>query len=216
MAKQVHTIEIISDVSCPWCIIGYRALQQALDELDANADVKLTWRAFELNPNMPTEGQNKDEHLQQKYGLTPEQGQANRQNLIDRGKSVGYDFVFPENGRVYNTFNAHRLIHWAASYGLQTQLKLALFDLYFQQGGNPDDDEQLLKCVELVGLPVDKAQVFLDTDDSVKEVRAEQALTQKQGISAVPAFILDDKYLISGGQPKETFINALNELRSQP
>lgn len=214
MTTPKHTIEVISDVSCPWCIIGYRALQQALDELDINADVKLTWRAFELNPNMPEEGQAKDEHLQQKYGLTPQQGQANRQNLIDRGKSVGYDFVFPENGRVYNTFNAHRLIHWAASFGLQTEFKLALFDLYFQQGGNPNDESQLLECVELVGLPADKARDFLATDEGVKEVRAEQELTQKQGISAVPAFIFDNKYLISGGQPKETFIQALNDLKA--
>ena len=132
MSKTAHTIEIISDVSCPWCVIGYGALSQALDELNAHDDFKLTWRAFELNPNMPAQGQNKDEHLQQKYGLTPEQGKANRQNLIDRGKSVAYEFIFPENGRVYNTFNAHRLIHWAADFDLQTELKLALFDLYFQ------------------------------------------------------------------------------------
>lgn len=214
MSKASHTIEIISDVSCPWCVIGYRALVQALDEMEAHDEFKLSWRAFELNPNMPPEGQNKDEHLQQKYGLTPQQGKANRQNLIDRGKSVDYDFNFPEKGRVYNTFNAHRLIHWAAEYGLQTELKLALFDLYFQQGGNPNDDDQLLVCVKSVGLPVGKAREILNSDEGEREVRAEQALTQQQGVSAVPAFILDNKYLISGGQPKEAFIDAINELKN--
>ena len=215
MSNTTHTIEIVSDVSCPWCIIGYRALHQALDELNAHDDVKLTWRAFELNPNMPAEGQNKDEHLQQKYGLTPEQGQGNRQNLIDRGKSVDYDFIFPENGRVYNTFNAHRLIHWAAEFDLQTELKLALFDLYFQQGGNPSDDEELLVKVEAVGLPVDAARKLLNSEEGIAEVRAEQQLNQQQGITAVPAFILDNQYLISGGQPKDVFINALTELKSK-
>lgn len=215
MSKTVHTIEIISDVSCPWCVIGYRALQQALDELNIHDEVKLTWRAFELNPNMPAEGQNKDEHLQEKYGLTLEQGQSNRQNLIDRGKSVDYDFIFPENGRVYNTFNAHRLIHWAFDFGLQTELKLALFDLYFQQGGNPSDDEELLAKVEAVGLPADAARKLLNSEEGVSEVRAEQQLNQQQGISAVPAFILDNQTLISGGQPKEVFINALKELKEQ-
>lgn len=215
MAKASHTIEIISDVSCPWCVIGYRALVQALDEMEAHDEFKLSWRAFELNPNMPPEGQNKDEHLQQKYGLTPQQGKANRQNLIDRGKSVDYDFNFSEKGRVYNTFNAHRLIHWAAEYGLQTELKLALFDLYFQQGGNPNDDDQLLVCVKSVGLPVGKAREILNSDEGEREVRAEQALTQQQGVSAVPAFILDNKYLISGGQPKEAFIDAINELKNK-
>lgn len=215
MTNSPHTIEIISDVSCPWCVIGYRALEQALNELEAFDEFKLSWRAFELNPNMPPEGQNKDEHLQQKYGLTPQQSKANRQNLIDRGKSVGYDFNFPEEGRVYNTFNAHRLIHWAAEHDLQTELKLAMFDLYFQQGGNPNDDDQLLACVKSVGLSVDNASMILNSNQGEREVRAEQALTQQQGVSAVPAFILDNKYLISGGQPKEAFVNVINEVRKE-
>lgn len=215
MTNTVHTIEIISDVSCPWCVIGYRALEQAITELDAGDEFKLSWRAFELNPNMPVEGQDKNEHIQQKYGLTEEQSKANRQNLIDRGKSVDYDFNFAEGGRVYNTFNAHRLIHWAAEHGLQTELKLALFDLYFQQEGNPSDSQQLLKCVESVGLPIGEANALLNSNEFEKEVRAEQALTQQQGVSAVPAFIFDNKFLISGGQPKDAFIDAINEIKSQ-
>jgi len=211
----MHTIDIISDVSCPWCIIGYRSLQSALAELNAEESVSINWRPFELNPGMAIEGQDRAEHIQQKYGLSEEQGKANRQNLIDRGISVGYEFNFPENSRVYNTFNAHRLIHWAKEHGLQTELKLALFDLYFKQAGNPSDDKQLLTCVEQVGLPKDKAQEILESDNFFNEVRADQQLGQQQGISSVPAFIFNNKYLVSGGQPKEVFINAIQELNKE-
>jgi len=208
----MHTINIISDVSCPWCIIGYRSLQSALDELNAQELVEISWRPFELNPNLPSEGQDRAEHIQQKYGLTVEQGQANRQNLMDRGLSVGYEFNFPEGGRVFNTFNAHRLIHWAKEFGKQTELKLALFDLFFQAEGNPSDEKDLLSCVEQVGLSTVLAKQVLDSDQLVNEVRADQQLSQQQGISSVPAFIFNNKYLVSGGQPKEVFIDAIRQL----
>jgi len=208
----MHTIDIISDVSCPWCIIGYNSLLSALEQLNAKDTVKISWRPFELNPSMPAEGQDRAEHLQQKYGVTDQQAKVNRQNLVDRGLSVGYQFKFPENGRVYNTFNAHRLIHWANEHDLQTELKLALFDLYFKQAGNPSSDEDLLSCVEKVGLPKLQAKEILDSDKFAAEVRADQQLSQQQGISSVPAFIFNNKYLVSGGQPKEVFINAIQEL----
>ena len=211
----MHTIDIISDVSCPWCIIGFGALQNALVELDAEDQVEIHWRAFELNPAMPAEGQDRIEHIQQKYGINKEQGEANRKNLTERGLSVGYQFNFPEGGRIYNTFDAHRLIFWSADHGLQTQLKLALFDLYFQQAGDPSDQAQLLDCVEKVGLDVAQAKDILDSDKYVQEVRAEQQLNQQQGISSVPAFIFNKKYLVSGGQPKEVFINAIEELNKE-
>ena len=208
----MHTIDIISDVSCPWCIIGYRSLLSALEQLNAQDSVKISWRPFELNPAMPAQGQDRAEHLQQKYGLTEQQASTNRQNLIDRGLSVGYQFEFPENGRVYNTFNAHRLIHWAGEHNLQTEWKLALFDLYFKQAGNPSSDDDLLRCVEHVGLDKQQAKDILESDKFAEEVRADQQLTQQQGISSVPAFIFNNKYLVSGGQPKEVFINAIQEL----
>jgi predicted DsbA family dithiol-disulfide isomerase len=212
----MHTIDIISDVSCPWCVIGYLSLQSALAELDATESVSISWRPFELNPGMPLEGQDRVEHLQQKYGLSEEQGRANRQNLIDRGLSVDYEFNFPEKGRVYNTFNAHRLIHWAKEHNLETELKLALFDLYFKQGGNPSYEDDLLTCVELVGLSKRDAKSILDSGQYTNEVRADQQLGQEQGISSVPAFIFNNKYLVSGGQPKEVFMKAIQELSKEP
>lgn len=208
----MHTVDIISDVSCPWCIIGYRSLNAALLELKAQDSVRINWLPFELNPDMPIAGQDRAEHIQQKYGLSPEQGQANRQQLIDRGSDVGYQFNFPENGRVYNTFNAHRLIHWSKSHGLQTELKLALFDLYFKHAGNPSDTQALLDCVETVGLPLIEAQEILESDKMSAEVRADQQTNHQNGISAVPAFIFNNKYLVSGGQPKENFVEILQQL----
>lgn len=211
----MHTIDIISDVSCPWCIIGFRSLQSALAELNAEESVKISWRPFELNPTMGPEGQDRVEHIQQKYGLTEEQGNANRQNLIDRGALVGYDFNFPKKGRVYNTFNAHRLVHWAKEHGLQTELKLALFDLYFKQAGNPSNDDDLLNCVEQVGLSAEEAKIILGSERFIEEVRTDQELSQQQGISAVPAFIFNNKYLVSGGQPKEVFMNTIKGLDAE-
>ena len=210
MQKKI-SIDIVSDVSCPWCIIGYRGLSAALDELQAHDNVTIEWLPYELNPTMSAEGQNRNEYIRNKYGLTPEQGKANRDNLITRGAELGYAFNFPDDGRVYNTFNAHRLIHWAKEEGLQTPLKLALFDLFFQQQGNPSDKYDLLKCVELVGLDIAKAEAILDSGDYVDEVRNALSFARNHNIRSVPAFIFNKKHLVSGGQPKEFFVSVLEQ-----
>jgi len=213
--KNKISINIISDVSCPWCIIGYRALSLALDELNAHEKVEINWLPFELNPTMPSEGQNRNDYIREKYGLTPEQGKANRDNLISRGTELGYAFNFPDDGRVYNTFNAHRLIHWSKEHGLQTQLKLALFDLFFQQQGNPSNQKDLLKCVKEVGLDNTRATEILESDSYVNEVTQDLNFAKNNGISSVPAFIFNNKYLISGGQPVEIFVQALQQLETE-
>ena len=208
----MHSIKIVSDVSCPWCIIGYQALQLAIIESGLQDEVEINWKPFELNPTMSVEGQDRAEHIQQKYGLTVEQGIANRQNLINRGLELGYEFSFPEDGRVYNTFNAHRLIHWAAEFDKQTELKLSLFDLYFKEAGNPSSEADLLSCVESVGLDSALAKEVLNSERYTDEVRNDQHWNSQQGITAVPAFIFNDKFLVSGGQPKETFVKVFEEL----
>jgi len=210
--SSTHKISIISDVSCPWCVIGYRSLANAIEELGLDDSVEITWLPFELNPNMPPEGQNRNDYLRKKYGLTLSQAAANRDNLIRRGKDVGYAFNFPENGRVYNTFDAHRLIHWAQEFDLQTPLKLALFDLFFQQQGNPSDENDLLQCVDIVGLDVEQAKQVLESNLYKDEVINALDFAYQNGISSVPAFIFNDQSLVSGGQPKETFINVLKAL----
>ena len=210
--KNTISIDIISDVSCPWCIIGYRSLSLALDDLDAHDRVDINWLPFELNPNMAPEGQNRNDYIREKYNLSPEQGKANRDTLINRGAELGYQFNFPDGGRVYNTFNAHKLIHWAKKHELQTQLKLALFDLFFQQQGNPSDETDLLCCVKNVGLDTKQAKEILNSDRYNTEVNEALSFAKSNGISSVPAFILNKKYLISGGQPKQVFIQALQQL----
>lgn len=208
-------IDIVSDVSCPWCIIGYQALNQALANLAPDIQADITWQPFELNPQMPKEGQEITEHITQKYGISEQQAVQNRAAIKERGLSVGYEFGNRGGGRIYNTFDAHRLLHWAHELGKQTELKLALFNLYFQQSGNPSDHQQLLSVVESIGLDVDVAKQILDSDKYTAEVRKQQQHYQSAGVSSVPAVIVNDKHLISGGQPREVFEKALKQIAEE-
>lgn len=208
-------IDIVSDVSCPWCIIGYKSLEQALSELKDELQVDITWQPFELNPQMPKEGQEITEHITQKYGISEEQAENNRAMIKQRGLDVGYAFGHRGGGRIYNTFDAHRLLHWAESQGKQTELKLALFDLYFKDGGDPSDHQQLLAVVEKVGLNKTLAQALLASEQFIQEVRAAQQHFQRAGIQSVPAVIVNDKHLISGGQPADVFKQALQQIANE-
>ncbi|WP_371196032.1 DsbA family oxidoreductase [Glaciecola sp. SC05] len=208
-------LDIVSDVSCPWCIIGYQALQEALGRLSGEVTADITWHPFELNPNMPPEGQEINEHLGQKYGIGQAQIEQNREAIKQRGASVGYEFGNRGGGRIYNTFDAHRLLHWAKQINKQTELKLALFDLYFKDSGNPADHQQLLKLVGALGLDVDAARQILNSDAFAQDVRAEQQHYQQLGISSVPAVIVNNKHLISGGQPTDVFENALRQISAE-
>jgi predicted DsbA family dithiol-disulfide isomerase len=199
-------IDIVSDVSCPWCIIGYQALNQALSNLAPEIQADITWQPFELNPQMPKEGQEITEHITQKYGISEQQTEQNRAAIKERGLSVGYEFGNRGGGRIYNTFDAHRLLHWAHEQGKQTELKLALFDLYFQQ---------LLSVVEKIGLDVAEAKTILDSDKYTVDVRKQQQHYQSAGVSSVPAVIVNDKHLISGGQPTEVFEQALKQIAEE-
>ncbi len=212
--KNLH-IDIVSDVSCPWCIVGYKSLQMALSNLKNEVDADITWHPFELNPQMPPEGQEINEHLAQKYAINQSQLEQNREAIRQRGLAVGYEFGNRGGGRIYNTFDAHRLLHWAKLQNKQTQLKLALFDLYFQKSGNPSDHEQLLTVVSEVGLDKEAAAEILKTNAYATDVRKEQKHYQSLGISSVPAVIVNNKHLISGGQPAEVFENALWQISQE-
>jgi predicted DsbA family dithiol-disulfide isomerase len=205
-------IDIVSDVSCPWCIIGYQALQQALQNLSSTVQAEITWQPFELNPKMPAQGQDISEHITQKYGISIEQSQQNREAIKERGLAVGYEFGNREGGRIYNTFDAHRLLFWAQTQGQQTALKLALFDLYFKEGGDPSDHLQLLQVVEKVGLNLETAKQVLDSDQYGAEVRKQQNYYQSMGVNSVPAVIINNKHLLSGGQPVAVFEQALAQI----
>jgi predicted DsbA family dithiol-disulfide isomerase len=211
------TIDIVSDVSCPWCIIGYKALQEALETVSPDVTATIEWQPFELNPQMPPEGQEITEHLTQKYRVSEEQAEQNREVIKQRGLSVGYEFGNRGGGRIYNTFDAHRLLHWAktVSAAKQTELKLALFDLYFKNSGNPSDHQQLLDLVEQVGLDRALASEVLSSNQYESDVRQIQQRYQQAGVQSVPAVIVNNKHLISGGQPADVFAQALTEIAKQ-
>ena len=208
-------IEIVSDIMCPWCIIGYKNLEAALKQLSETIEAKVSWWAFELNPDMPKAGLSIDEYLQQKYGLSAIEGKRKMQQVTEAGKKAGFTFNFDDDRIMINSFDCHRLLLWSKQYEKQTALKLALFDAHFTNAIFLNEQENLLKVVASVGLDKERAQVILDGDEYANEVRAEQQKAQQMGISAVPTFIINEKYSISGGQAVETFVQALTQISEE-
>jgi len=205
-------IDIVSDVSCPWCIIGYKSLTGALDKLSSQVAASISWKPFELNPKMPVKGQLLTEHLHEKYGSTKADSDQARDMITARGAALGFQFNFKDEGRIYNTFNAHRLLYWARQFNKQTELKLALFELYFGKGGNPGNAVELINVVKKIGLSADDARKILESDKFVNEVREEETKYQEMGISSVPTFIINGKYMITGGQPIDAFVSTLERI----
>ena len=208
-------IDFVSDVVCPWCVIGLRALEQAID---AAADVvapTITFHPFELNPAMPPEGQNIGEHVAEKYGASPEQSAKNRAGIRARAAELGFAMTGTADSRIYNTFDAHRLLHWAQGFGLQAALKNRLFALYFSEGGNVSDAEVLVRAAADVGLDAVEARAVLAAGRYADDVRAEERHWHAQGINAVPAIVINDRYVIMGGQPPETFERALRKIAAE-
>ena len=206
-------IDFVSDVSCPWCAIGLASLERALEKL-GDVDAQLHFQPFELNPQMPAGGQDVTEHLTQKYGSTPEQQSAARDAIRERGASVGFEFRKEGRGRIYNTFNAHRLLHWAGTQDPSSQLALkkALFKAYFTDGRSPEDTQVLVDAAQEAGLDPARAREILAGRDYVKEVRQQETFYTSHGIRAVPAVIVNDHHLIEGGQPPEVFEQALRQI----
>lgn len=209
-------IDFVSDVSCPWCIIGLRGLEEALARTGDLIDAHITFQPFELNPNMPPEGQNIVEHITQKYGSTPAQSASNREAIRARAAELGFTMAMSDQSRIYNTFDAHRLLHWAESEGRQAALKHALFEAYFTNGQAPSDHDVLVAAAESAGLDAEAARAVLSSGRYADEVRKAEQLWQSRGVSAVPAVIIDDRYLISGGQPADTFEQALRQIAAEP
>jgi predicted DsbA family dithiol-disulfide isomerase len=207
-------IDFVSDVACPWCAVGLNSLERALERLGDAVDVELHIRPFELNPQMPPDGEDAAEHLAGKYGLTPEQLERNRAMIRQRGAEVGFEFG--DRARVWNTFDAHRLLHWAGLEGRQRELKHALLRAYHGRGENPGAHEVLLKLAREVGLDVERAREVLESGRYAAEVRAEERHWQELGIHAVPSVIINDRHLIQGGQPPDVFEQALRQLIDQP
>jgi predicted DsbA family dithiol-disulfide isomerase len=208
-------IDIVSDVVCPWCVIGFKQLGQALEQLGDEVDADLHWHPFELNPQMPSEGQDLREHLAQKYGTTAAQSHAARERLTGIAKSLGVEFRFYDGMRVRNTFRAHQLLHWAGEQGRQTDLELALFDSYFSREEDVDDLDVLAAAAGRAGLDEELARAVVADARYADAVREEQQFWLGKGINAVPSFILDGRYLIPGAQDPEVFVAALRRLVSE-
>ncbi len=210
-------IDFVSDVVCPWCAVGLGSLQQALQRLEGEVEADLHFQPFQLNPQMPPEGQDIVEHLQQKYGLGADQQAKNWQALRERAAAAGFDFRAEGRGRTWNTFDAHRLLHWAGEQGAQAQarVKRALLEAYFGRGENPSSPQVLLAAARSAGLDEARAQQVIAGDAYAAEVRAQRQFYAQAGITAVPSVIINDQFLIQGGQPAEAFEQALREIAAQ-
>ncbi|WP_250494511.1 DsbA family oxidoreductase [Caballeronia sp. GAWG1-1] len=203
-------IDFVSDIACPWCAVGLSSLQRALERLGDTVDATITLHPFELNPDMGPEGERIVDYLGRKYGRTPEQIKEAQAMIRERGASAG--FTFGQRDWVYNTFDAHRLLHWARIEGKQVPLKLELLRAYHSDGKNPSNRDVLIEAAKAVGLDGDAAREVLTSGAYANEVRDEEREFQRLGISSVPAIIFDRQYLVSGGQPVEAFEEAIRKI----
>ena len=208
-------IDIVSDVVCPWCIIGYKQLEKALQMMPGQFNVKYRWHPFELIPQMPPEGQELGEHLRQKYGARPGGGDGARQRLTELGESLGFQFDYYDGMRMVNTFRAHCLLFWAESFGLQTPLKLALFEAFFTHRRNVWEIDVLVDVAATVGLPAMEARELLNAGSYAQRVRQEQQLWLDKDIHAVPAFYFNEQYFVHGAQEAETFQRILGKIKTK-
>ena len=208
--KQPLRIDIVSDVVCPWCIIGYRQLAEALKQ--TNTEHEIHWHPFELNPNMPSEGQNMREHIMEKYGSSKQESDASRARLKEAGSEVGFEFNFNDDTRMHNTFNLHQLLHWAEQQGRMHDLKQALFTAHFTDNRNLSDINVLAAIAADIELDGKEALAVLTDQRFAKEVRAEEQHWQQQGIQSVPAIIFNERHLVSGAQGVDNYVNILEQL----
>lgn len=210
---QPLRIDFVSDISCPWCAIGLASLQLALSRLGEAVDAQIVMHPFELNPQMGPEGEDIVEYIGKKYGRTPAQIVETQAVIRERGASVG--FAFGPRMRVYNTFDAHRLVHWAGIKGKQLPLKLALLQAYHSEGKDPSDHDVLVEAAQSVGLDAVEARDVLRSGDFADEVRAEEREYQAMGIQSVPSIIFNRRYLVNGGQPVETFEQVIQQILAE-
>jgi len=208
-------IDLVSDVACPWCAIGYKRLEQALEMLNGEVEVELVWQPFELNPDMPPEGEPILEHLCRKYGRDAASIDRTQGEMMDLAEDLGLNFRGARERRAHNTFDAHRVLAWAGEQGRETELQVALFDAYFGEAMRPSDPAVLREKAEQVGLDGDTAEAIARSDQYADEVRTAERRFMEAGVTAVPGFILDGHYLVSGAQPPETLADAIRQVAGE-
>jgi predicted DsbA family dithiol-disulfide isomerase len=213
--KKKLKIDIVSDVVCPWCAIGYKRLERAIDELGVQDQVEIEWQPFQLNPHMPPEGQNITEHIAEKYGSTLAQQKESRQNMTDIGEELGFKFDYFEGMRMANTFDAHILLEYAKDFGKQTDLKMRLMNSFFGERKDVSDRTVLKQALLDVGLNADEGLAKLDNEEARTEVRSQQGYWQQLGIRSVPTIVFNRKSAVTGAQPINTLKQVLSELISE-
>ncbi|MDR9414622.1 MAG: DsbA family oxidoreductase [Spiribacter sp.] len=209
---QTLRIDLVSDIACPWCAIGYRRLEQALEMLNDEIDVELVWQPFELNPDMPPEGEPILDHLCRKYGQEADSIEQMQGEMINLASDLGLNFDGARARRAHNTFDAHRVLAWAAEQGQETALQLALFDAYFGEAKTPSDPVVLREAAQQVGLDGEAAEAVARSERYAETVRAAEQRFIQAGVSAVPGFVIDGRYLISGAQPATQLADAIRQI----
>ncbi len=210
--KEKLKIDIVSDVVCPWCTIGYKRLEKAIAELGIEDEVEIEWQPFELNPNMPSEGQNVTEHIAEKYGSTLEQQKESQQRMADIGEELGFKFDYFDEMRMANTFEAHILLEYAKDFGKQTELKMRLTTAFFSERKDVSKREVLKEALLDVGLNAEEALDKLDNEEARYEVRSKQGYWKNLGVNSVPTIVFNRKSAVTGAQPVDTFKEVLTEL----
>lgn len=205
-------IDIVSDVVCPWCTIGYKRLEKAITELGVQDQIEIEWQPFELNPNMPVEGQNVKEHITEKYGSTPEQQKESQQHMTEVGEELGFKFDYFDDMRMVNTFNAHILLDYAKDFGKQTELKMRLTTAFFSERKDVSDKDILKQALLDVGLNADEALARLDNEEIRYDIRNKQGYWKNMGVNSVPTIVFNRKSAVTGAQPVDTFKQVLTEL----
>jgi len=213
--KEKLKIDLVSDVVCPWCIIGYKRLEKAITELGIGDQVEIEWQPFELNPQMPAEGQDVTEHITEKYGSTPEQQKESRRQMTEIGEELGFTFDYFDGMRMVNTFEAHVLLEYAKAFGKQTDLKLCLIKAFFSDRKDVSKKEILKEALLEVGLNADEALTKLDNEEARSEVRTTQGYWQRLGVKSVPTIVFDRKSAVTGAQPVDTLKQILSELLAE-
>jgi len=205
-------IDFVSDVACPWCVIGLRSLKRALDAVGDRVAAEIHFQPFELNPEMPPEGENTTEHVARKYGADPARSAASRNAIRESGEALGFEFNYNSESRIWNTFDAHRLLYWAGVEGRQMELKEALFAVNFTEQKSTSDHDVLIAAAAIAGLDAAKARELLGSTAYAQEVRAEEAVWRNRGINAVPSVIFNGRWMIQGGQPPRVFEQAIRQI----
>jgi predicted DsbA family dithiol-disulfide isomerase len=210
--SRVVKIDFVSDVVCPWCALGATALEQAIENLAGEVVVELTFKPFELNPDMPAEGEHAVQHMMRKYGRTADQVASRNEMVVARGLEVGFHFDLEKRSHFYNTFDAHRLLFWANAEGLQIALKKALLKAYFSDGQNLADQATLVRLADEVGLDSNRAREVLTKGEFASEVRELERFYQQRGINSVPAMVLNDRQLVTGSQSVEHYEEVIRQM----